>query len=82
MPRDAPAHLGLARAVRQLREQRGRTQEHLAYEAGVTATSLARLESGRVNPSWATVRGIARALDVPMSELAALADELDPPAGR
>jgi transcriptional regulator with XRE-family HTH domain len=48
----------------------------------VTATSLARLESGRVNPSWATVRGIARALDVPMSELAALADELDPPAGR
>ncbi len=77
MPRDASAHLGLARAVRQLREQRGLTQEHLAYEAGLTVASLARLEGARVNPSWNTVRGIARALEVPLSDLAALADELD-----
>jgi len=63
-----------AKIQRQLREKRGATQEALAYEAGVTVGTLSLIERGRSNPAWGTVKAIAQALDVSMSELARKAD--------
>ena len=64
----------LGKAIRQLREKRGTTQEALAFEAGVTTGTLSLIERGQSNPAWGTVKAIARALSVAMGELAVEAD--------
>jgi transcriptional regulator with XRE-family HTH domain len=60
----------LGKAIRQLREERGISQEALAYEAGVTSGTLSLIERGRSNPTWGTVKGVAAALDVTIADLA------------
>jgi transcriptional regulator with XRE-family HTH domain len=67
----------LGKAIRQLREERGLTQEALAQEAGVTVGHMSMIERGHSNPTWATAKGIAKAIGVSMSELAQLADALE-----
>jgi transcriptional regulator with XRE-family HTH domain len=67
----------LGKAIRQLREKREATQEALAYEAGVTTGTLSLIERGQSNPAWGTVKGIAKALDVSMGELAQLTDKFE-----
>ena len=62
----------LGKAIRQLRDQRGVSQEALAYEAGVTSGTLSLIERGLSNPTWGTVKGIAAALDVTIADLAKL----------
>jgi transcriptional regulator with XRE-family HTH domain len=59
----------LALAIRRLRQERGYTQEELAYGAGITVAALARIERGRASPQWTTVRRIIGALGVSLSEL-------------
>lgn len=56
--------------LRNLRKERGLTQEWLAKQAGLTQPYVAILE-GRYsrNPSLSTVRRIAAALGVTISEL-------------
>lgn len=63
----------LGKAIRQLREERGMTQEALAQEAGVTVGHMSMIERGHSNPTWATVKAITVALDVSMVDLAKLA---------
>jgi transcriptional regulator with XRE-family HTH domain len=67
----------LGNAIRQLRRERGVSQEALAYEAGVTSGTLSLIERGLSNPTWGTVKGIAAALDVSVVELAKLSIELE-----
>jgi transcriptional regulator with XRE-family HTH domain len=68
---------GLGRALREIRERRGLTQEQVADAAGADWSWLSRLENGQGNPSWATLRRLAQALDVPLAELAELAERLE-----
>ncbi len=70
VPRAPTPDAALAAAVRQLRMDRGLTLEAVAFRAGVSTGSIGRLELGQSVPSWDTVRQIARALDVPLVELA------------
>ena len=65
----------LGAAIRELREQRKLSQEDLAHAAGVTVGTLSTIERGKSNPTWATVKGIATALDVTLGKLATLADK-------
>lgn len=67
----------LGKAIRQLRDQRGVSQEALAYEAGVTSGTLSLIERGLSNPTWGTVKGIAAALDVSVADLAKLSLKLE-----
>lgn len=67
--------LALGKAIRQLREKRGATQEAIAHEAGVTASTFGLIERGQSNPTWATIKDIAAALDVSMVELAKVAEK-------
>jgi transcriptional regulator with XRE-family HTH domain len=62
--------LALSELLKQLREDREITQEELAYEAGITASALSRIERGINNPGWTTVRRLADALDVTLVQLA------------
>jgi transcriptional regulator with XRE-family HTH domain len=60
----------LATVIRELREREKLTQEELAKRAKVARGYLAKLEVGHSkNPSIATMKRLARALGVPVTEL-------------
>lgn len=69
-PLEGPSR-ALAAAIRQLREDRGITQEDLAHGAGITTGTLSKIERGLANPSWTTVERIAGALGTSVARLAA-----------
>lgn len=75
--RSAEAQPALGRAIRQIREREGLSQEELAEKANLHATWVSPIETGRNNPNFGTVRRIARALGVTMVELVALAERLE-----
>jgi len=68
--RDQP-DLVLASLLKRLREEQGITQEELAYDAGITVSALSRIERGLNGPGWTTVKRIADALGVSLSDLVA-----------
>jgi transcriptional regulator with XRE-family HTH domain len=80
MPRTPKPDPALAAAVRGLREDSGLTREALAFHAGITSGSLARIELGQASPGWDTIRRIAGALDVSISRLAAAVEAAEQPA--
>jgi transcriptional regulator with XRE-family HTH domain len=60
----------LAQNIKKLRKQRKLSQEELAKKAGVTYSTLIKLESGvNKNPTIKTIQQIAAALDVSLDEL-------------
>lgn len=61
----------LAHALRSMRERAGLSQEALAHKAGITVTALGRVERGRVNPGWTTLRSILTGLDASLTDLEA-----------
>jgi transcriptional regulator with XRE-family HTH domain len=65
----------LGKALRQLREKRGLTQEALAHDAGITTGSLSLIERGNRNPSWGTVTRLADALGASMGDIGKLVDK-------
>lgn len=73
--RDQPQP-ALGAAIRELRQKRGETLKTLAPKAGVTWGTLGVIERGEANPTWGTVRGIAAALGMTVSELAKVAERL------
>jgi transcriptional regulator with XRE-family HTH domain len=75
-PRTEPQP-GLGRAIKKLRTEQGLSQEEVGLRAEIHPTWISHIESGRNNPAWGSVRRIAAALGVKLSELAALAEELD-----
>lgn len=50
-------------AIIQARRKKGITQEHLAKKIGTKQSAIARLESGRANPSVALLKKLAQALN-------------------
>jgi len=69
--------LGLGAALREFRVNKALSQEELAHRASLHPTWISHLESGRENPSWATVRRLATALDITVADLAARAEALE-----
>lgn len=67
----------LGKAIRQLREKKGLTQEVVAHDAGITTATLGVIERGLSNPTWATVKRIAAALGVSIGELAKLSEKFE-----
>jgi transcriptional regulator with XRE-family HTH domain len=59
----------LGKNVRRLRQQKGLTQEELAFEAEIDLTYMGGIERGRRNPSLLVMARIANALSVPLSKL-------------
>jgi transcriptional regulator with XRE-family HTH domain len=72
MGRQPDPQPALGEAIRQLRNKRGLSQEDLAHAAGVTTGTISTIERGNSNPTWGTVKSIARAFDVSMPELSKL----------
>jgi len=72
---------GLAQAIRRLRKERRMSQEQLGLDAGIHPTWISHIESGRINPKWGNVQRIADVLGLRLSELAAMAEDLDVKVG-
>jgi transcriptional regulator with XRE-family HTH domain len=66
-----PADPDLALLIKRLREERGISQEQLAFDAGITISTLSRIERGLNSPGWLTVRRITTALGLSLGEFAA-----------
>ncbi len=60
----------IGRRIKNLRDERGMKQNHLARKARISRWELSRIENGRVdNPTMRTLMGLADALGVPLSDL-------------
>jgi transcriptional regulator with XRE-family HTH domain len=59
----------LGKNVRRLRQQKGLTQEELAFEAEIDLTYMGGIERGKRNPSLLVMSRIAEALRVPLMKL-------------
>lgn len=68
----------LAKRLKEIRSEKGVSQEELAYRAEITLSQIARIETIKINPTVSTIFKIARALDVPPSEIFNF--ELTPPS--
>jgi len=55
--------------VRELRESRGWSQEHLAGQASLNRSYMGEIERSAAMPSLATAEKLAHAFDVALSEL-------------
>lgn len=71
----------LGAALRRLREERGLSQERLAFTAGITKNQLQLIEAGRAsgrkdatgpsNPRLSTLAGLAQVMEMSVSALLA-----------
>lgn len=69
--------MGLARAIRKARADTDLSQRELAQLVELDPSQMSRLEKGRGNPTWGTVKRIATALEVELADLAALAEDFE-----
>lgn len=74
----APAfQIALGRAVKARREELGLTQEQLANDTDLHQRWLSNVETGKRNPSYASLRRLASGLQLPASELLARAQRIE-----
>jgi transcriptional regulator with XRE-family HTH domain len=55
---------GFGEALQRVRIELGLTQKEVAEKAGIHPNTVARLERGKMEPSWQLVLAIAKALQV------------------
>lgn len=69
---------GVGERLRGLRRARGTTLAELAAETGLTASTLSRLETGKLRPTLEQLLPLARAHGVPLDDLVAAPPTGDP----
>ena len=52
-----------------MRQEKGITQEDLAYNSGISLSQIARIETGKINPTLCTLIEIAKNLKVNKQDL-------------
>jgi transcriptional regulator with XRE-family HTH domain len=67
----------LGAAVKQRREKLGLTQEQLANNTDLHQRWISNVETGKRNPSYASLRRLAAGLDLSASELIARAEQIE-----
>jgi transcriptional regulator with XRE-family HTH domain len=72
------AKMQLAANLRRLRKERCWSQEMLAHFAGLHPTEVSRLERGLREPRLRTVMQVASAVRVPVQDLIAPAEAVEP----
>jgi transcriptional regulator with XRE-family HTH domain len=61
------------RTIKELRLERGLSQEEAGLRSGVARGFFGKLERGEANPTFATIVKVSRGLEVPAGELVASA---------
>ncbi len=68
--------------LKEIRSQRGLSQEELAERAGISQNHLSQIECGKRQPSMAVAEALVIALNIPISDILGVDLPLDPPAPR
>lgn len=74
----SPLHEAFGRAIRQLRDQRGLSQESLGQRTGLHRNYVGGVERGELNPTLTSIDKLAGGLNCRAADLLALADQLRP----
>ncbi len=69
MPRDVGLERLFGQILRELRTERGLSQEELGFESNYHRTYISQLERGQKNPSLKAIFRLAEALGVKPSEM-------------
>lgn len=64
-----PELLSLGKAIRQVREERGLSQDKFAFEVGLGRSYYGSLERGEINASVMTLVKVTRALNVELKDV-------------
>jgi ribosome-binding protein aMBF1 (putative translation factor) len=72
------ATMAIGEALKAARAKAGLTQGELARESGLTLSAVTKLEQGVAEPTWRSVKALARALGVSLDSLAAADDDTLP----
>lgn len=67
--------------VRQLRKERGMTQQELADMIGLTKVTISQYETGKRKPSFEMIEALADVFHVDMNYLLGFTDKILKPAG-
>ena len=59
----------LAKRLKEIRAEKGLSQEELAYRSEITLSQIARIETIKTNPTISTLFKIIRTLEISPSEL-------------
>ncbi|WP_162303494.1 helix-turn-helix domain-containing protein [Hymenobacter sediminis] len=68
--KNAAGILAFGRHVRQLREERGLSQQALADEADIAKPTIQRIEKGQAAATLEVLLSLSKALDLPFREFA------------
>jgi len=77
-PPPSEGRLGLAKAVRELREEAELSQAALAERADLPEATIALIENAGQDPLWGDIRRVAQALGVSLEALSELAEQHEP----
>ena len=77
MARDPSPQTALGVALKRRREELGLSQEQLALCSGLHQRWISNVETGKRNPSYASLRRLAAALDLSASELITRAEQAE-----
>lgn len=55
--------------LKRIRQEKGFTQEKLAFSIGVEISQISRIERGILNTSISLVEAIAKAMEIPIKDL-------------
>jgi transcriptional regulator with XRE-family HTH domain len=80
VPGDGDSQRALGRAVAARRHELELTQEQLALRSGLHQRWVSNVETGKRNPSYASLKRLADALELRTSELLARAERTEDPA--
>lgn len=59
----------LGKNLKRIRTEKGLTQGDIVRSLGVSRSFVSNIESGKTNPTLATIAKLAKALNVPIEEL-------------
>lgn len=77
MPAPPPFKRALGKAVAARRKELKLTQEQLANDTELHQRWISNVETGKRNPSYASLRRLAASLDLTASELIARAEQIE-----
>lgn len=67
--RDEKVLLAFGKNFQKIRKGKEITQEELAYKSDISLSQIARIETGKINPTLCTILELAKNLKVDPSEL-------------
>ncbi len=69
MPLETDIRVRFGRRVREIRQERGLSQEELAFKAGLHRTYVSSAERGQRNVGLVNIERLAQALDIDICDL-------------